>query len=136
MPPHQTNLPSETERDTTGLGLEFSVALAPDAMADALAAVRPDATIAALHDAVSEKEAVGPPAASPRGVLALLARYWRAFQESRRRERLRVSLQDLSERELMDIGITRAEIEYIAAHRAVERLRDGMTYQLMSRGLM
>lgn len=55
-------------------------------------------------------------------VLGLLRRYWRAFQE--RRPRSRVSLHDLSDRELMDIGLTRGEIDTIAPERALERLRD------------
>jgi uncharacterized protein YjiS (DUF1127 family) len=41
---------------------------------------------------------------------------------------VRATLHDLSERELMDIGVTSADIDYIAAHRAFDRLRDGMTY--------
>lgn len=90
------------------------------------AAAPPDASIAALTDAFSEKEA-GPPAASTRSVLSLLKRYWRAFQERRQRDRLRVSLHDLSDRELMDIGLTAGDIDYIVAHRALERLRDDAT---------
>jgi uncharacterized protein YjiS (DUF1127 family) len=31
----------------------------------------------------------------------------------------------------MDIGLTPGDIDYIAAHRAVERLRDGTTYLWM-----
>jgi uncharacterized protein YjiS (DUF1127 family) len=100
MPPQQTNLTSETGRDAT----------------------------AGLDGALSEKDAAGPQAASARNVLSLLKRYWRAFQEQRQRQRLRVSLRDLSERELMDIGITSPDIDYIAAHRAFNKLRDGTTY--------
>lgn len=55
-------------------------------------------------------------------VLSLLRRYWLAFQE--RRPRSRVALQDLGDRELMDIGLTRGEIDAIAPERAIERLRD------------
>ena len=40
-------------------------------------------------------------------------------------------MRDLSERQLMDIGLTPGDIDYIAAHRAVERLRDGTTYLWM-----
>ena len=82
-------------------------------------------------------EAAGPPDASTRSVWSLLKRYWRAFQERRQRQWLRASLHDLSDRELMDIGVTRAEIDYIAAHRAVDRLRDGTAYLwISSRGVM
>jgi uncharacterized protein YjiS (DUF1127 family) len=135
MPPQQTNLTSETGRDAAGLRLDLAIALVKEATGDTLAAARPDATIAALRDASSEKEAAGPPAASKRSVLSLLKRYWRAFRERRQREGLRVSLHDLSDRELMDIGLTAGDIDYVVAHRAVERLRDG-AYPWLSRGVM
>jgi uncharacterized protein YjiS (DUF1127 family) len=135
MPPQQTNLTSETGRDAAGLGLDLSIALVKDAMGEALAAAPPDASIAALRDALSEKDSAGPPAASTRSVLRLLKGYWRAFQE--RRKRLRASLHDLSDRELMDIGVTRAEIDCLAAHRAIDRLRDGTAHLwMLSRGVM
>ena len=137
MPPQQTNLTSETGRDGAGLGLDLSIALVKDAMGEALAAARPDASIVAPRDALSEKDAAGPPAASTRSVLSLLKGYWRAFRERRQRQRLRASLHDLSDRELMDIGVTRAEIDCIAARRAIDRLRDGTTHLwILSRGVM
>ena len=80
---------------------------------------------------------VGQTAASTRHGSNLFRRYWDAFQERRKRQRLRATLCDLSDRELMDIGVTRAEIDYIAPHRAVDRLRDSTTYLwTMSRGVM
>jgi uncharacterized protein YjiS (DUF1127 family) len=112
MPTQQTKPTSEAGRDAAGVGLDFSIAL----------------TIAALDGALSEKDAAGPPATSAPSVLSLLRRYWRAFQERRQRRRLRATLHGLSERELMDIGVTSAEIDCIAAHRAFDRLRDGATY--------
>jgi uncharacterized protein YjiS (DUF1127 family) len=136
MPPQQTNLTSETGRDAAELGLDLSIALVKGAMGGALAAPRPDASIAVLRDALSEKDAAGPPAASTQSVLSLIERYWRAFQEGHRRRRMRVSLHDLSERQLMDIGLTPGDIDYIAGHRAIERLRDGTTYLWLSRGVM
>jgi uncharacterized protein YjiS (DUF1127 family) len=137
MPPQQTNLTSETGRDAAGLGLDLSIALVKDAMGEALAAARRDASIAAPRDALSEKDAAGPPAASTRSVLSLLKGFWRASQERRQRQRLRTSLHDLSDRELMDIGVTRAEIDCIAAHRAIERLRDGTAHLwIRSRGVI
>jgi uncharacterized protein YjiS (DUF1127 family) len=135
MPPQQTNVTSGTVRDAAGLRLDLAIALVKDATGDTLAAARPDATIAALRDAFSEKEAAGPPAASKRSILSLLKRCWRAFQETRQREGLRVSLHDLSDRELMDIGLTAGDIDYVVAHRAIERLRDG-AYLWLSRGVM
>jgi uncharacterized protein YjiS (DUF1127 family) len=138
MPPQQTNLTSEAGSDAAGLGLDLSIALVKDAMGEALAAARPDASIGAPRDALSEKDAAaGLPAASTRSVLSLLKGYWRAFQEQRQRQRLRASLHDLSDRELLDIGVTRAEINCIAAHRAIDRLRDGTTHLWsLSRGVM
>jgi uncharacterized protein YjiS (DUF1127 family) len=100
MPPQQTNLTSETGRDAT----------------------------AALGGALSGKQAAGIPGSLARSVLSLLKRSWRAFRERRQRQRVRATLHDLSERELMDIGVTSADIDYIAARRAFDRLRDGMTY--------
>ncbi|GLR93823.1 MULTISPECIES: DUF1127 domain-containing protein [Bradyrhizobium] len=55
-------------------------------------------------------------------VLSVLRQHWRAFQELR--PRARVSLHDLSDRDLVDIGLTRGEIDCIAPERALERLRD------------
>ena len=43
-----------------------------------------------------------------------LEAYWNAFREWRKRERLRAALDDLSDRELMDIGIARGELDYVA----------------------
>src|SRR4051812_10608313 len=42
---------------------------------------------------------------------------WGAFQEWRKWERLRRDLSNLGDRELMDIGIARGEIEYVASNR-------------------
>lgn len=55
-------------------------------------------------------------------VSSLIERYWLAFQA--RRSRARVTLQDLSDRQLMDIGLTRGEIDAIAPERVIDRLRD------------
>ncbi|WFU38780.1 DUF1127 domain-containing protein [Bradyrhizobium sp. CB82] len=54
--------------------------------------------------------------ASARRVVSLLERYWEAFQERRKRTRLRGVLSDLADRELMDIGISRGEIDYVASN--------------------
>jgi len=128
MPPQQTNITSETERDTAGLGLDLPVALARDAMDEALAAARFNASIATLDDALSEKDAAGPTAASTRNVLGLLKRYWRAFQERRQRQSSRADLAYLSDRGLMDIGLTRDELDSITPQRAIDRIRDSAMY--------
>jgi uncharacterized protein YjiS (DUF1127 family) len=128
MPPQQTKLTSETGRDGARLQLDLAIALVKDATGEALAEACPDASISTLRDAFSEKEAAGPPVASTRSVLSLLWGYWRSFRKWRQREGLRVRLHDLSDRELMDIGLTSSEIDYIVASRAIERLRDGGRY--------
>jgi uncharacterized protein YjiS (DUF1127 family) len=46
-----------------------------------------------------------------------LEAYWNAFQEWRKRERRRTELYRLTDSELMDIGITRGEIDYVASNR-------------------
>ena len=136
MPPQQTNLTSETRRDAAGLGPDLSIALVTGAMGSALPAAGHDSSIAALRDALSDKDAAGPPAAATRSVFNSLGRYWRAFQKSRRSRRLHVSVRDLSERQLIDIGLPPGDIAHIAADRAIERLRDGTTHLWMCRGVM
>jgi uncharacterized protein YjiS (DUF1127 family) len=51
-----------------------------------------------------------------RQVYSPLETYWNLFQW-RKRRRLLPKLHDLSDRELMDIGITRSEIDYLDSHR-------------------
>jgi uncharacterized protein YjiS (DUF1127 family) len=62
----------------------------------------------------------GQTAASTRRVFIFFKRYWDAFQERHKRGRLRATLRDLSDRELMDIGTTRGEIDYVASNRAID----------------
>jgi uncharacterized protein YjiS (DUF1127 family) len=52
--------------------------------------------------------------------LTFLKSSWGALQEWRKRQRLRATLYDLSDRELMDIGITRGEIDYVASNRGID----------------
>ena len=47
-------------------------------------------------------------------VTSLFLRVWSAWQKRRRRLKAQIALCALSDRELMDIGATRAEIDYIA----------------------
>jgi len=61
-------------------------------------------------------------------ILRVLKKYWRVFQDDRQRHRLRMALLGLTERDLKDIGITNADIDHIAAHRTIDRLRDGTMY--------
>ena len=57
---------------------------------------------------------------STRHVSSFIWKYWDAFQERCERQKLRATLSDLSDRELMDIGTTRGEIDYVASHRGID----------------
>ena len=59
------------------------------------------------------------PATAKRQVYSPLEAYWNAFQEWRKREKLRTELCHLTDSELMDIGITRGEIDYVASNRSI-----------------
>ena len=59
------------------------------------------------------------PATAKRQVYSPLEAYWNAFQEWRKREKLRTELCRLTDSELEDIGITRGEIDYVASNRAI-----------------
>ena len=63
---------------------------------------------------------LGQTAASTQRVSSFFKRYWDAFQERRKRQRLRVTLCDLSDRELMDIGTTHGEMDYVASNRGID----------------
>jgi uncharacterized protein YjiS (DUF1127 family) len=63
---------------------------------------------------------LGQTAASTSRVSSFFKKYWIAFQERRERHRLRAALSDLSDRELMDIGTTRGEIDYVASNRGID----------------
>ncbi|MGJ4907661.1 DUF1127 domain-containing protein [Bradyrhizobium sp. HKCCYLS2033] len=128
MPPHQTNSTIDAGR-VSGLTVDLSIASVQIAsVKDAISSVQPSTqsmtSIAALRDALSEKDAAGPPARPTWLIIRLIGRCWRAIQAWQCRERVRASLYELSERELTDIGITRAEIEHIAALQTLDRLRD------------
>jgi uncharacterized protein YjiS (DUF1127 family) len=60
------------------------------------------------------------PVTARRQVYSPLETYWNAFQEWRKRWRLLANLCDLSDRELMDIGITRGEIDYVASNSGID----------------
>jgi uncharacterized protein YjiS (DUF1127 family) len=60
------------------------------------------------------------PATAKRQVYSPLEAYWTAFQQWRKRDRLRTQLYRLTDSELMDIGITRGEIDYVASNRSID----------------
>jgi uncharacterized protein YjiS (DUF1127 family) len=45
--------------------------------------------------------------------------YWATFRERRKRNRARADLSGLNDRELMDIGIARGEIDYVTANHSI-----------------
>jgi uncharacterized protein YjiS (DUF1127 family) len=59
--------------------------------------------------------------ASARYASSLIWRCWDAFQERRDRQKLRSALSDLSDRELMDIGTTRGEIDFVVSNRGIDQ---------------
>jgi len=60
------------------------------------------------------------PATAKRQVYSPLEAYWNAFQEWHKRERRRTELHRLTDSELMDIGITRGEIDHAASNRIAD----------------
>jgi uncharacterized protein YjiS (DUF1127 family) len=59
------------------------------------------------------------PATAKRQVYSPLEAYWDAFQVWRKRRRLQTELYRLTDSELMDIGITRGEIDYVASNHSI-----------------
>ena len=57
---------------------------------------------------------------STRSVSSFIWKYWDAFREHRERQKMRATLSNLSDTELMDIGTTRGEIDYVASHRGID----------------
>jgi uncharacterized protein YjiS (DUF1127 family) len=60
------------------------------------------------------------PNASTQRVSSLFVYCLEAFQEWRKRGRLRAELYGMNDRDLVDIGITRGEIEYFASNRSID----------------
>ena len=114
MPTQPANLTSDAGREAAGVPFDVSMAFVKEAMDNVLATARPNVTIAALDGTLPEQQGE-PPATSAQSVLSFLKSCWRSFQERYGRQRLRATLQSLSDRELMDIGVTRAEIDNIAS---------------------
>ena len=62
-----------------------------------------------IHDSRELRQA----AASIGGISSIVTAIWQSIQEWRERQRTRNALEDLSDKELRDIGITRGEIDHI-----------------------
>jgi uncharacterized protein YjiS (DUF1127 family) len=63
---------------------------------------------------------LGQTTVSTRRVSSFFKRYWGAFQEWRKRARVRADLSYLNDLELRDIGIARGEIDYVASNRTID----------------
>ena len=60
------------------------------------------------------------PASAKRQVYSPLEAYWSAFQEWRKRGRLRTQLCRLTDSELADIGLTRGEIDHVISNQSID----------------
>ncbi|MBR1268466.1 DUF1127 domain-containing protein [Bradyrhizobium sp. AUGA SZCCT0222] len=65
-------------------------------------------------------------------IFSSLRSCWGAFQEWRQRGRLGDELCSLSDRALMDIGMTRGEIEYVVSSRSFDREERGPPVRRLS----
>ena len=68
---------------------------------------------------IQEITKLQPPATTKQQVYSPLEAYWKAFQEWRKRRRLQTELYRLTDSELMDIGITRGEIDYVVSNHSI-----------------
>ena len=59
------------------------------------------------------------PATAKRQVYSPFENYWNTFLAWRKRDRLCTQVCHLTDSELMDIGITRGEIDYVASNRSI-----------------
>ena len=107
MQPEQIDLRSASERDA-------AARLLPS----------PNAATAMFADASSEKTETAVPRHS---IFSLLKQYCRKFQERCQRRISRADLHELSDRNLMDIGVRRDEIDSSDPHQAIDRLRHSNT---------
>jgi uncharacterized protein YjiS (DUF1127 family) len=55
------------------------------------------------------------------GVSSFFKKYWRVLQEWLERQKSRAALDHLSDKELIDIGIARGEIDYVACSRHIDQ---------------
>ncbi|MCG2671832.1 DUF1127 domain-containing protein [Bradyrhizobium sp. GCM10023182] len=127
MPPQLTDISPGIGGEAARRGLSLSIVQAKGAIDHALAE-RLKASAKAL-----DEEAAGPTAASTPSLLGLLKQAWLAFLA--RRQNPQLTLQDLSDRELMDIGLTRGEVDYLSPQRAIDTLRDSTMYLWSRRGM-
>jgi uncharacterized protein YjiS (DUF1127 family) len=70
-----------------------------------------------IHEVIKLQQ----PATKSRQVYSPLEAYWKTFQEWRKRRKLQAELCRLTDSELMDIGITRGEIDYVTSNHPISR---------------
>ena len=63
---------------------------------------------------------LGPAPAKRQAAYSPLEAYWNAFQDRRKRERLRTQLCRLTDSELLDIGVARSEIDCVVSNRSID----------------
>ena len=68
---------------------------------------------------IQEATELGPTTAK-RQVYSPLEAYWNAFQEWRKREMRQTQSCRLTDRELMDVGMTRNEFDYVTSNRSID----------------
>jgi uncharacterized protein YjiS (DUF1127 family) len=68
------------------------------------------------YNVVASKKAIVP----ARPGLTVFQKWLAAFHEWRQRNRVRADLHGLSDRELMDMGIGRGEVDYVASNRSFD----------------
>ena len=127
MPPQLQDISPGIGGEAARRGLSLSIVQAKGAIDHALAE-RLKASAKAL-----DEDAAAPTAASTPSLLGLLKQAWIAFLA--RRQNPQLTLQDLSDRELMDIGLTRGEVDYLSPQRAIDTLRDSTMYLWSRRGM-
>ena len=63
---------------------------------------------------------LGQPSVSTRQFPGYIMQCWNAFQERRRRGKVRSALYGLNGRDLQDIGISHGDIEYVASNPGID----------------
>jgi uncharacterized protein YjiS (DUF1127 family) len=81
-----------------------------------------------IHDSRELRQAT----AAIGGLSSIVQAIWQSIQEWRERQRARNALQDLSDKELLDIGISRGEIDYVARSAPSIDPREAANYQNFS----
>lgn len=129
MPPQQTSLAAAgidaACRQDAAIAAAITTAITPAPMASR------SVPFVATPDVITPEILSGPHT-------PLLIRLWLRYLAWRKQRRLHAAVHELSDEQLRDIGLTRAEVDALAGHRAaIDTLSaDAMRLWLMSRGTM